>query len=184
MKFDVWFGPLKEFQETPQNIAPPPVELDDTTLDELISDLEGITRIPRPALSAEAVNEPWPYALENKEKFSWTVSGQSNAPYTGSLLANQTGFEVEFAVREWQTLEELVRQMERTISEKDVPKNCELFIVAGGPTEFGRIFPAGALLALQTLEAWHGPAVKPTNLRRVFLVVWGENKVYLLYEAE
>ena len=56
-------------------------------------------------------------------------------------------------------------------------------IVAGGPTLFGRALPAGAVIAKRVSDIWRGLTKQPIHLRRVFLDIWGLEKIVLLYEA-
>lgn len=174
LKFDVSFGQLDGVQ---------PQDLDDRILDNLVEALELVANLPRPGFSIDSPSEQWSSGVVGPGVISWSLSGCADGPWRGSMLANQTGFEVEMTVREWTTAATVVAEMNRTIQGKDDPRNEELLIVAGGPTKSGRCFYAGTVLGLVAAQAWSGPAVKPRHLRRVFLDVWGVEKIFLLYEA-
>lgn len=175
LKFAISFGSM----DAP---APPPDRVDEELFEQLVVALEGVAKLPRPSMSAEPFAEEWPSGAIDGGAINWRLSGVSQAPFRGSKLADYAGFEVELTVDEYKGLEESVRQMESAIAEKDRPENRELLIVAGGPTRSGRAFSAGAVIALHVAEAWKGLATKPTYLHRVFLDIWGLEKVVLLHE--
>lgn len=174
LKFDVSFGRLDGVQ---------PQDLDDHLLDELVGALERVAKLPRPVFSIDSPSEQWPLGSVGSDAILWSLSGSADGPWSGSMLANQTGFEVEMTVREWTTSAKVVDEMNKTIQGKDDARNEELLIVAGGPTKSGRCFRAGTVLGEVAARAWSGPAAKPLHLRRVFLDVWGAEKIFLLYEA-
>lgn len=176
LKFDVSFGALD---------GSPPDGLDEATFGELVDALEDVAQLSRPSMETNVdSSEAWPSGVVGGGSILWSLSGVTNGCFEGSMLAKRTGFEVECTVREWKTEGELRMQMDETIQAKDVPSNQELLIVAGGPTQQGRMFPAGAVIAMQLVKAWHGPAKVPVHLRRIFLDVWGPEKIFLLYEKQ
>jgi hypothetical protein len=172
LKFDVSFGSLGGM---------PPLDVDEEIFKELVNALEDVARLPRPAMNLHSTD--WHSGSVGQGELSWSLSGVSDTPFDGSMLAKQTGFEVECTMREWKTDAEAIAQMETTIAKKDDLRNLELVIVAGGPTLFGRALPAGAVIAKRVSDIWRGLTKQPIHLRRVFLDIWGLEKIVLLYEA-
>lgn len=180
LKFDISFGDLT---------GPAPKVVDEQAFDGLVDALEGVAKLPMPAMSKEAGEdwvmgggEQWPEGTIANGAITWRMSGRSNVPFQGSMLAKNAGFEVEVTVREYKPQDEVVADMNATIKAKDCPTNRELLIVAGGPTQSGRAFAASGVMAHRVLEQWAGPAEEPAYLHRVFLDIWGEEKVHVLYE--
>jgi hypothetical protein len=172
LKFDVSFGSLG---------GTPPKDLEEKTFNELVSALDGTAKLPRPAMDLHSTD--WHSGSVGQGEVFWSLAGVSDGPFDGSVLAKQTGFEVECTMREWKTDAEAIAQMGKTIADKDDPRNTELLIVAGGPTRSGRALPAGAVIAKRVADIWQGPTQKPTYLRRVFLDIWGLEKIVILYES-
>ena len=180
LKFDISFGELS---------GPAPKEVDKQAFDELVDALEGVAKLPMSAMSEAAGRDfvmggggEWPEGTVADGAITWRLSARSNAPFQGSALAKRAGFEVEVTVREYKRRVDVVADMNATIKAKDCPTNRELLIVAGGPAQSGRAFAASGVLAQMAIEKWAGPAQRPSHLQRVFLDIWGEEKVYLLYE--
>lgn len=180
MKFDISFGDLS---------GPPPEKVDDVAFAELVDALEGVAKTPRSRFqltfgTASPVSESgyWPEGSIAGGSIFWSLSGYSDSPFNTSALAQKTGFDLELTVREHKSHSDVVQDMNRTIEAKDVPENRELLIVAGGPTRSGKCFAASAMMAHRVMENWEGPVATPLHLRRVYLDIWGTEKVHLLYQ--
>ena len=180
LKFDISFGELS---------GPAPKEVDEQAFSELVDALEGVARLPMSAMSEVGCDDwvmgngdDWPEDTVADGAITWRLAGRGNGPFQGSALAKRAGFEVEITVREYKLQVDVVADMNATIKSKDCPTNRELLIVAAGPAQSGRAFVASGVLARRAIEKWTGPAQRPSYLQRVFLDIWDEEKVYLLYE--
>jgi hypothetical protein len=166
-----------------------PTRTGDAALSELVAQLDAIARVVRTPLPAN-----WVYSAETHPAWAsgevdggavkWQVSSISNTPLRGSKFANHTGFEIEYTHREWLAPDEIQKTIEQCVRAKDKPGsgNDELLIVAGAPGKNGRAYPAEAMAVLHHLKNWQGLEINPQYLKRVFLDVWGPEKLYVIYE--
>lgn len=175
LRFAIWFG---------SPFAAPPKNIPEATLAELVTALESASTWLRPLRPEDETTLPSGEVAGGT--VSWRVSGyadKANVPLRGSELADEAGFDVQHNMSQWVRPEDVVQQMNQTIAIKDRQENLELLIVAGGPTMSGKAFFAGTALVMLLMKTWSGPVVKPTHLRRVFLLDWYSQAITLLYEA-
>jgi hypothetical protein len=172
IKVDLAFGEL----------GAKPVSVDNTLFGNLVEAFDRLGERQRPsmALGIEIPSDEWPDGSVGP--LNWYVSSYADHPFRGSKLSNLTGFEVEYTHREWTKTAEVERAINERILAKDRPGMDELLIVAGGPDQAGRQFPAEALLASHLLEKGTPAFVKPEHIKRVFIDVWGADFLYLVHD--
>lgn len=176
LKVDISFGEL----------GGKPFAIEPDAFEQLVGAFEELGSVMRPIITEEMMVSPgdrgWPKG--NVGAIKWQVTLQCPLPLTGSKLANRTGFEVEYTHREWLTESEVLRALNESVLAKDRPVNDELLIVAGGPDLFGRIYPAeGVVLTRLLNQSLDLLQTKPKHLKRVFVDVWGADRVYLIHEV-
>lgn len=176
MKVDLAFGDL----------GVKPFAVTDASFEQLVGAFDQLGKQGRPSISRDATAAPvsaaeWPRGEAGLIK--WYVSAYSNQPFRGSKLSNATGFEVEYTQRQWVKTEGVARAINERISAKDRAGRGidELLIVAGGPDQAGRAFPAEAMLAYHLLESRSTSIVRPVHIRRVFVDIWGPERLYLVH---
>ncbi len=164
-----------------------PFTVDDANFEQLVNEFDELGLLERPETSnglkdSSGMVTYWPSGKVGL--IEWCVSGYSNLPWRGSKLSNATGFEVEYTHRQWTSTEDVVRAINKSITAKDREGQGtdELLIVAGGPDQAGRAFPAEAFLADHALKSCTESIVKPTYIKRVFVDIWGLERLYLLHE--
>ena len=173
IKVDLAFGEL----------GAKPVRVDDELFDQLIKAFDQLGRQNRPSMArdVEIPSDEWPNGSVGPLR--WYVSSYADHPFRGSKLSNITGFEMEYTHREWTKTADVERAINERIVAKDRGGVDELLIVAGGPDQAGRQFPAEALLASHLLEKGTPAFVKPAHIQRVFIDVWGTERVYLIHDC-
>ncbi len=171
-----------------RDLGEKPVPVSESELAELIQQLEAISdtvRAPLPPnwVSSAELHPAFASGQVNDGILKWNVSSISNMPMRGSKLANHTGFEIEYTHREWMQAEDVQSALERCIQAKDKPNagNDELLIVAGAPDRDGRAYPAEALLLGSFLAKWGGLKTEPKHINRVFVDLWGPERVQVIY---
>lgn len=176
MKVDLSFGEL----------GARPFAVDEASFEQLLNAFDQLGKLERPNISSDSAAEPdgisdWPSGKAGL--IEWYVSIYSNQPLRGSKLSNATGFEVEYTQRQWIKTDDVIRVISERISAKDREGRGvdELLIVAGGPDQAGRVFPAEAMLAHRLLESRATSIVKPLHIQRVFVDIWGLERLYLVH---
>lgn len=159
-----------------------PFNVSNALFDELVDSFDELAKKKRPARSSDSEAQgAWPSGTVSS--LTWCVSSYANFPLSGSKLANDTGFDVEYTQRQWTTPANVEQALNDSIAIKDQAGVDELLIVAGGPDQAGRQFPAEAMLVDYLLGKLEPSFVRPTYLRRVFVDVWGLERLYLIHEA-
>lgn len=166
-----------------------PKPISDKAREDLIESFIGLTKKPREQLSGnwDLGYTPYPLGQEGSVEngtLHWHVSTVSDAPLRGSALANATGFELTYTHREDTSPEEISAQIQDCIASKDKPGADELLISAGAPDREGLQISAEAECLSMFMQNWHGLPVTPTYLKRVFLDVWGPERVFVLHNAD
>lgn len=133
------------------------------------------------ATDVEIPCDEWPSGTVGP--LNWYVSSYADHPFRGSKLSNATGFEVEYTHRQSTTTADIRNAINERIVAKDRPGVDELLIVAGGPAQTGKQFPAEAILAFHLLEEEAASFVKPAHLQRVFIDVWGAERLCLIHDS-
>ncbi|MBC7994054.1 MAG: hypothetical protein H7Z15_12530 [Rhizobacter sp.] len=173
IKVDMAFGEL----------GAKPVSVDDVLFDQLIEAFDKLGKQKRPSMApdVEIPSDEWPNGTVGP--LNWYASSYADYPFRGSKLSNIMGFEVEYMHRQWTTTAEVERAINERIMAKDRAGVDELLIVAGGPDQAGRQFPAEAILASHLLEKGTPAFVKPAHIQRVFIDVWGAERLYLIHDC-
>jgi hypothetical protein len=176
IKVDVAFGDLGE----------KPFAINDDSFEQLVGSFCQLGKQKRSSRSRYAATEPvsaaeWPRGEAGSIR--WYVSAYADTPFRGSKLSNATGFEVEYMHRQWVTTEDVARAINERVSAKDRAGQGvdELLIVAGGPDQAGRAFPAEAMLAYHFLEGRAAPIVRPVHIQRVFVDIWWLDRLYVVH---
>lgn len=159
-----------------------PVHVDDALFDQLVDVFDQLGRRKRPSMAShvEIPSNEWPNGAVGP--LNWYVSSYAEHPFRGSKLSNTTGFEVEYTHRQSTTTADVERAINERIMAKDRAGVDELLIVAGGPDQTGKQFPAEAILASHLLKKETLAFVKPVHIQRVFVDVWGVERVYLIHD--
>ena len=164
-----------------------PFALGEKRFEELVSAFEQLAKRPWWSAPVNSIEKGWPLGAEGATldgTVSWYVEMYSTAPVRGSALANEAGFEVINSHGSSVTGDEAQALVVSAIARKDKPGNDELLISVGSPGLDGRAFPSDqATISYMLFEGWTAP-VAPKYLKRVFIDVWGADKVYVIYDCD
>ena len=163
--------------------------IDDKTFDDFIEELECIDLYKYNINSLSDFSDEYIHKMAEISKphkiknIIWNIEAFSTQPAQGSLLANLTGFEITCDMRDWLPVKIIHEELNNLIHKKDKQYTDELLISAGAPDLKGRCFRAEAMLAMHAAENWQGLLRNPHHIKRVFLDIWGMDKIYLLHSV-
>lgn len=166
-----------------------PKPIREEALQELVDAFIQLTKRPRDPLSStnDWGSTPYPLGQEgsaDEGSIHWYVAGVADAPLRGSALANSTGFELTYTQTGWTSKNEINAQLQACIDAKDKPGADELLISAGAPDREGWQIFAESDCLWYCMEEWQGLLSTPKHLKRIFLDIWGPDRVFILHNPE
>lgn len=166
-----------------------PSHIGEDVLNELMKEFIELTKRPREPipLDGDFRNPPYPQGQEGwvgNGSIHWVVATVSNQPFRGSPLADATGFEMTYTHRAHTTCNQILDHLQNCINSKDKPGADELLISVGAPDTDGWLIFAESRGLTQCMEAWEGRTVPPKHLKRIFVDIWGQERIFVIHDED